>query len=386
MKKTAVHFGAGVIGKGFIADLLYDSGFEIIFVDIDEAAMRALTKEGKYTIYEIGNHAKQKVISPVRGLSPIADEAAVIEEIAKAEMVTTSVWATNLDKVAPMIAKGLKKRIEQGGEKVNVLACENAIRASDTLRSEVLKTNLLTAAELDSIACFANTGVDRMVFEVIVDGVKHVEAGADYELSVEQPKLVDPKSEPIKGAEYTDNLDKYLQRKLYIVNCGHATGGYYGYMKGLKNYSDALDDAQIAADVWGTVRESALMLHHKHGFSMEDLEAYLQFIMKRFQTPGVEDPILRIARSPIRKLRHNDRLVGPALECEKLGLKNDYLARGIAAALLFDYEGDAEAVELQAYISEHGIEKALTHFTGIAPDSPLGKKALDAYTTLKKGY
>ena len=35
-RKIAVHFGAGKIGRGFIAELLHDSGYEIVFGDVVE--------------------------------------------------------------------------------------------------------------------------------------------------------------------------------------------------------------------------------------------------------------------------------------------------------------------------------------------------------------
>ena len=34
--KKAVHFDAGKIGRGFIAELLHDSGYEIVFGDVVE--------------------------------------------------------------------------------------------------------------------------------------------------------------------------------------------------------------------------------------------------------------------------------------------------------------------------------------------------------------
>ena len=42
----AVHFGAGKIGRGFIADLIHETGYEITFVDVNEKLNDELCFEG----------------------------------------------------------------------------------------------------------------------------------------------------------------------------------------------------------------------------------------------------------------------------------------------------------------------------------------------------
>ena len=45
MEKLALHFGAGNIGRGFIAPVLQENNFRVIFVDIDEKLINKINKD-----------------------------------------------------------------------------------------------------------------------------------------------------------------------------------------------------------------------------------------------------------------------------------------------------------------------------------------------------
>src|SRR5690625_912545 len=89
--KQAVHFGAGVIGRGFIGDLLSDSGFEITFVDVDKELLSQINKTNSYDVYYIDRNYERKTIEHVNGISPIDDEEKVIKVISECDILTTSV-------------------------------------------------------------------------------------------------------------------------------------------------------------------------------------------------------------------------------------------------------------------------------------------------------
>lgn len=382
--KTAVHFGAGKIGRGFIADLLHDSGYKIVFADVVQPLVDLVNETHEYSLFLIDHNYEEKVIDQVEAYSTITQEDKVVEEIAKAEVLTTSVMATNLPKVAPMITKGLKARAEAGNtKKLTVMACENAIMGTDILKKSMIETGIMTEEEMDKVAVFPNTAVDRMVFDGHHHGKDGIEVGDVFELPIEKNKLEDPGSEPVKGAEYVDDLAKFLQRKIYMVNCAHAVTSYFGFIKGYKTVQEGLADPQVLEDVKKTAMESASALEKIYGFAHEDLVEYMNsMIIKRFTTPGVSDPITRVAREPIRKLSANDRIMGPAIQCEKLGLDNSYLLKGAACAMFYKNEEDTQAVELQNYIKENGPEAAVVKYIGLKPEDRMTKVIVEEYNKL----
>ncbi len=376
--KQAVHFGAGNIGRGFIGDLLHESGYHITFIDINEDLVKNLNESHEYELYLIDHDYGKKTINNVSAIA-MKDTEKIVDAICNADLITTSVWANNLPKVAPIIAEGLKLRWIQNKPKINVIACENAMFATQILKKAMIDCAVdIDEIMLDKVAAYPSTAVDRVVLGDNKEGKPVVNIADYHELAIEKDKLVNSEELPMKSAKYTDNLQKYLQRKLYIVNCGHAFAGYIGYINGYKNARDVFLYNPFVEQVKEAMLEAAAFIENEYDFSHEEMLEYVDFAVKRYQAKGVDYDITMVTRSPIRKLGANDRMVGPCLGCEKYNLKNEFLLKGIALIFLLDND-DAEAVQLQEYIKENGIEKAIEHFTTIQQNTRMFTTILNYY-------
>lgn len=98
---TAVQFGAGNIGRGFLGELFYRSGLETVFIEINEDLVKALNQARRYEI-EIRDEAGNYPI-PVGNVRAVlaSDEDAVAEEVARAEIAATAVGVAALPQAAP---------------------------------------------------------------------------------------------------------------------------------------------------------------------------------------------------------------------------------------------------------------------------------------------
>ena len=158
----AVHFGAGNIGRGFVGLLLHEGGYELVFSDVAGALVDAIDAAESYTVHEAGPGGTDHVVTGFRALNSRTDPDAVAAEVATADVVTTAVGPTVLRFVAPSIVAGLARR-DPDAPPLQVMACENAIGATDQLRQEIVAAAGPDADALLARAVFANTAVDRIV-------------------------------------------------------------------------------------------------------------------------------------------------------------------------------------------------------------------------------
>jgi len=360
----AVHFGAGNIGRGFVGLILHKAGYEVVFADVNAELIDALASTPSYVVTEVGEGAQQWTVDDYRALNSATHEADVIAEIASADIVTTAVGPNVLRFVAPLIAKAIEQRSADLAP-LTVMACENAINATDLLRVEVEKT--LPGAE----ATFANTAVDRIVPGQDPDAGLDVTVEAFFEWAIESPPF-GASLPDIGDAHFVEDLAPYIERKLFTVNTGHATAAYHGFAAGVSSMSEAFSTPAIADEVRAVLAETKALLVAKHDFDPEVQQAYIDKNMVRFANPQLSDTVERVGRQPLRKLGRNERFVGPAAELAERGIGSDALVRTMGVALKFDVDDDPQSVELQQLLGgETSTDALVTQVTGLEAAHPL---------------
>lgn len=379
----AVHFGAGNIGRGFIGLLLSQAGYEVTFVDVNEAFVYQLQERGEYPVTLASDGQETVIVKNVTALSSVTHGEEVAAAIAEADLVTTAVGVSILKHIAGVLADGISRRVAVSSAPLHVIACENAIGGSAQLKELVYaKLDEAARAKADASVAFPNAAVDRIVPLQQHEDILKVVVEPFYEWVVDSSQMI-PGYTPVEGVHYVDNLEPYIERKLFTVNTGHCSAAYLGFLRGYETIQQAMADEALTAQVREVLEETGAVLIQKHGFDQAEHSKYIDKILERFRNPALTDEVSRVGRSPLRKLSPNDRLVSPALQAYDRGLSYAALTRSMAGALLFNVSDDPEAVELQAAIAELGAEAALAKYTGIAADHPVHKSAMEQYAKLK---
>ncbi|NLM74296.1 MAG: mannitol-1-phosphate 5-dehydrogenase [Clostridiaceae bacterium] len=383
--KTAIQFGAGNIGRGFIGGLLSQSGYKVVFADIVNEIIDKLNSEKEYKIFIVDENTEIQTIKNVAGVHTLDDGLMDVAE--EAEVITTAVGPNVLPKIAPNIAKCIKRRREKGiNSFLNIIACKNKVKASDSLRDAVLEFLSDEDKEyLSEFVGFPNSVVDRIVpprNPENNDDLLTVRVEPFYEWIVDKAGFKGGIPE-IQGMTVTDNLPAYVERKLFTLNTGHAITAYLGKAMGYQTIRSSISDPTIYNYFKSAMEESGAALVKTYGFDPEAHSNYINKIINRFKNPYLDDSVDRVGREPLRKLSRNDRLIKPLMMALEYGIDPENLIVGAAAAFTFNNNDDPQAAELQTRIKNNGITNTVAEVTGLEGHPRIVDRIVEAYQKMK---
>ena len=375
-RPVAVHFGAGNIGRGFIGAVLQDAGYFVVFADVNPRLIHALNETGSYTLTELGVDATKKTYTHYRALHSVEQRSELIGQLAKAEIITASVGANILPLIAPVIAEGLTARVL--ATPAVVMACENAINATDLLKSEIR-----TVSDLDELALFANTAVDRIV-PIQPDGSEpDVAVEAFCEWVIDTSGLNGVKLD-IPAATFVERLEPFIERKLFTVNTAHLSAAYLGQRAGHETVVQALSDPKVMKQTMAVLDETTAVLTRKHNFDPAAHARYRKKTLKRITSPAIDDQVERVGRDPIRKLSRLERLIGPAAQYAEHFGKPEHLLEVISAALAFENDDDPEVARLQLLLTSLSSDEFAQEVCGISSSHPLAQYLVETIDNHKR--
>jgi len=374
MAKKAVHFGAGNIGRGFVAEFLHKSGYEVVFCDVMDGLITQLQTTKSYKVIQVGAEGNsESVITNYRAINSKTHETDVIQEISTADIVTCSVGPNILKFIAPVIAKGVDSR-PNDATPIAVIACENAIGATDTLAKHI-KDDHTPDDRLEDHherARYANSAIDRIVPAQEPGMGLDVKLEKFYEWVVDKSPFHDHEPPAIDGIKWVDDLIPYIERKLFTVNTGHAAAAYHGYYHQKTTVYDALQDPKILNEVRRALAETSALIVGKHGIEEKEQQEYVEKIITRIGNPHLEDAVERVGRAPLRKLSRKERFIGPAAELAEQGKEVWALLDAAEMAFRFqNVEGDDESVELAKIMTENTPEAVVEKVCGLESTHPL---------------
>jgi len=375
MGKKAVHFGAGNIGRGFVAEFLHNSGYEVVFCDVMDSVIEQLQQNKSYKVIQVGAEGNtESTITNYRAINSKTHEADVIKEITTADIVTCSVGPNILRFIAPVIAKGVDSRPNESTP-IAVIACENAIGATDTLAEHIKHEKNTHPDRLEDHherARYANSAIDRIVPAQDPSAGLDVKLEKFYEWVVDRTPFQDHAVPAIEGIKWVDDLFPYIERKLFTVNTGHAAAAYHGYYHQKTTVYDALQDPAIVDEVRKALKETSTLIVGKHGIHEQEQKDYVEKIITRIGNPHLEDAVERVGRAPLRKLSRKERFIAPAAELAEQG--DEFSALLDAAEMAFRFqnvEGDEESVELAKIMKDNTPEQVVERVCGLTSKDKL---------------
>jgi mannitol-1-phosphate 5-dehydrogenase len=375
--------GSGRLAGGYIAPLLARAGWETVLVCRNREVMRAVNEGGGLWLRMVGETEDEWV----GGVSAVSREDEALWRLAaNADLLATAVGPSSLPDAGRILAPLLIHRLRTSGKPVNVITFENARQGPEILAMGMIEEEQELAGEIGSRIGLGGAAAWRAVSkrEITAEGVRF-DANRESECYVGAASLVGglpPLDGSVGGLTLVRSFDDRIREKLWLFNTGHAAAAYLGWHAGC----DTLDEAMGRACIRAVVRDVVVEARRAFEFYLGSNPASepipprsLEDTLALYEDPALRDPVARVGREPRRKLRYDERLVGPAVAAMAAGFSPGALAEAAAAALCYGEPTDPQAPNLQREIGLVGPEEVLSTISTLDARDELTRLICERY-------
>nr|WP_298725743.1 HAD family hydrolase [uncultured Steroidobacter sp.] len=424
--RVGIH-GFGAMGGGYLTQVFshwdgYTRPCEIVGVTGDPLLRDAVNAFGKFSV-RYGKHAFDQTIDNVR-LIHMADEEGVVAMYCDSVIVGLALPEQAIRQQAPMIARGLLRRYEQGGGDLTILVVLNKVGGASYVRRHVEAallemTNRFQCARILAATHFSETVVSRIVTRIGRESLQRQlrikcelfeknlaaaqessrqDAGEEPTLDLDervnllrnasaparalnQLHLILFNSEPdmllyaqgggavlrrLRQVKAVDDIAQIQTIKNRLWNGTHAIVAWYSSLLGHATIGRGMGDERVMALVRQLIENEirpALLLESP------ELEAIITMMMRPFIErcrSSFKDPCKRVGRDPLRKLRRSERILGSIALARKHGISTPGLEFAIALAIRYALsdaaEQDLECELIRSiYARNPSVEAVLTY-------------------------
>jgi HAD superfamily hydrolase (TIGR01509 family) len=403
--RVGIH-GFGAMGGGYLTQVLshwdgYTRPCEIVGVTGDQVLREAVNAFGKFSV-RYSKHAFDQTVDHVR-LIHMGDEDAIVAMYCDSLIVGLALPEQAIRQQAPIIARGLLRRHEQGGGELTILVVLNKVGGASYVRRHVEAallemTNRFDVVKVLAATHFSETVVSRIVtrlgreslqrqlrikrelFEKNLAAVQSTqdsspqdsgdEATVDLDQHVSvlrnasaparalnQLHLILFNSEPdmllyaqgnspvlrrLRQVKTVDDIAQIQTIKNRLWNGTHAIVAWYSSLLGHSTIGRGMGDERVMALVRQLIEQEiqpALLLESP------ELEGVITMMMRPFIErcrSSFKDPCKRVGRDPLRKLRPRERILGSIALARKHGIPTPGLEFAIALAIRYALSEAAE--------------------------------------------
>lgn len=337
-----VLFGAGKIGRSFIAQVFSRSGYKVVLVDINRNLIDLLNTHQQYKV--VIKRTEGDEIIPVENVSGIhLDEVdKVISELIDAPVVALSVGQQGIPAALPLLAKALVVRRHKHGDwPLDIIIAEN-MRDADRFIQKELRLLLPGEYPLDELVGLVETSIGKMVPIMLQKDIDEdplqvfaepynslIVAKGGFKNAIPRVRDLAPK----------ENIKAWVDRKLFIHNLGHAAAAYLGFIRNpdFVYIHQALGDPEVLDATRQTMLQSATVLMQKYPgeFSLNDMTGHIDDLLFRFQNRALGDTIFRVGCDLFRKLGPEDRVAGAIQSALQLNLPYTEMLKVLVSGCYF---------------------------------------------------